>query len=433
MINWNKLQVEIDDQARLQLDHYFRDLEMILDDQKLSYKKDEVFQELENYIIDYIRNQEIIVINFNTALKIIAELGPPDEYTDYSNLSSLLEKIEQKTPSTLVINPKDTGNLLLCEYCNSKNEPDSIYCIDCGRKMRNDLKNDSKNYSNPIFYLFRTNIAYFLSMTTILVIGISIFWAPLNIADNTLYNILILFLVINEVLVVPGLFIVKFIKKNSIRYDIIVFLTSYITKFSFLVFLYLIGTFFSNDSFWSISILSLIISIVLIISTTKLLFYSTLTEKVGRSLNVQLNFIGRAIYPLEIIIILLMYVTTMFRSDLTESQANYTLTLIFVIFIFVPLMDFSLYYLLPYFKNKNSIVFNQPIFSINKINSKNIDNLHTLEMFLFICIIIIIDSTIFLTKLTFDNETVHLMFSVFVLFFVLYNLFELYTNNTLIF
>ena len=71
MINWDQLGIKIDPQASIQIEHYFNDLENILNNQNLLYKKNEVFKELENHIIDIIRDKQILKISYAESLQIL--------------------------------------------------------------------------------------------------------------------------------------------------------------------------------------------------------------------------------------------------------------------------------------------------------------------------------------------------------------------------
>ena len=48
---------------KLQLEHDFNDLEKIFDNRNVLYKKSEVFNDLENHIIDYITNHNVFYYN----------------------------------------------------------------------------------------------------------------------------------------------------------------------------------------------------------------------------------------------------------------------------------------------------------------------------------------------------------------------------------
>ena len=136
MINWKKVGVSIDNQSLHQIDHYFNDLEKVLTEQNLSYKKQEVFNLLENHIIDYISINNIKNIDYGVSLKLLAELGPPEEYSSYSSLPRLVDEVnKQKKSIKEPHNPTILYETVLCTHCNAKNDDMSIYCINCGERL----------------------------------------------------------------------------------------------------------------------------------------------------------------------------------------------------------------------------------------------------------------------------------------------------------
>ena len=171
MINWEHYDIKIDKQAQMQLNHYFDDLAKILDNQNLSYKKNEVFQDLENHIIDYITTKHLQMITFSDSLKIINELGPPIEYADFSTIPSLVAEINSKKIVSSVQSHSHNEYRFLCPHCNAKNEQNSSFCVNCGQKVyqKISLQNIQKN---SIRQLFLTNPVYFFSWLSLFILSV---------------------------------------------------------------------------------------------------------------------------------------------------------------------------------------------------------------------------------------------------------------------
>ena len=157
MINWGKYSIKIDEEARLQFEQYFNDIARILDQQQLAYKKNEVFDELKSFIIDYITNNKLISISYNDSLNIIKELGLPEEYKDFSTLPGIIANIHEKTSNI---------NKILCPKCNTKNNQDAIFCDNCGTNLKK--KDQGKIFNKTaIEYIFHVSPVYFLSMISL--------------------------------------------------------------------------------------------------------------------------------------------------------------------------------------------------------------------------------------------------------------------------
>ena len=235
MINWNKLQIKIDAQAEQHLNAYFKELEKILDDQNLTYKKKEVFNDLENHIIDYItENKNLKEITVDQALDIITELGSPDEFADYSNIPSLVDEINSKDQIKGKQNYQTPNKYILCENCNEKIEINSVFCINCGVKINNSLETEIKYYQGSgLEYILKNHPVFFLNMMILYIFAFSGIFGPYSQFGE--FNYILSFLkeawIITEILFIPMIAIYQIQKQSNNYFSIFVMLLSIIVKF----------------------------------------------------------------------------------------------------------------------------------------------------------------------------------------------------------
>ena len=237
MINWRNYSIEIDESARIQLDHYFNDLGRILDNQHLSYKKEEVFSELEQHIIDYIRNNKIEKITFQDALDIIAELGPPDEYTDYSTLPNLINNVSKANSINSEIPKTQITNYVLCENCREKNEEGSLYCINCGNRLAFRIGSNQNDFQKSIINRSVKSKTYFLfNMLSIYLFGFFVIFSILLGGNFSLALFFQIFFVTNELILIPLAYLFTIIaKRKTIASTIELFLAQIIKLGTILV------------------------------------------------------------------------------------------------------------------------------------------------------------------------------------------------------
>ena len=155
MINWNDLHITIDKQAQIQLDRYLDDIQKILEEQKLSEKEEEVFCDLENHIIDYITTNNMKSINLQEALDIIAELGSPEEYKDFSTMPDIINEINKKEKGKSKKNLPEYKEIK-CPNCGFMNAEDSVYCLQCGSVIGDKLPNHTLKdvfFSDPNYII----------------------------------------------------------------------------------------------------------------------------------------------------------------------------------------------------------------------------------------------------------------------------------------
>ena len=277
MINWNKIQVEFNDQAKVQLNRYFQDLEKIMDDQQLSYRKNEVFQELENHIIDIIRDKRIVKITYAESLQILTELGPPDEYSDFSNLPGIINSIQhQKNSNPNKPIQENADEITLCYNCNTKNDSSSLFCVNCGQNLHQEQSLYIRRNKDSIKQLFMLNPAYFYSLSTILLFLLMLFLAPLN--NFQIITGLINILKFNELIVIPLFFIYEVLYLSSTKFEFSTFFYSYLVKYlalALLIFTFSLLNYTNATSFnLGIIIIGFIILCFFPIIATWVIFYS---------------------------------------------------------------------------------------------------------------------------------------------------------------
>ena len=335
MINWNDLHITIDNQAKIQIDRYFQDLQKILEDQNLFDKKEEVFHDLENHIIDHVTNHNLKTITFQDALNIIGELGPPDEYKDFSTMPGILDVINKKT-NTLKVIPNFDNEFVLCDNCNTKNEKSSIFCIICGKKLT--AKNKYVN-EFPIKYLFKNRTTYFFNSITITLLALlSLFENLFPYDPNTIMYTFIIpalqFLIsLNEILIIPLIFIYNSKHLGKSASVIIDYVLGVLTKVScilipifLLIILRIIG--FSQNYFLLFALIMAIMSISLFILFTRFLFFSSFSEYIYR---IDFVLISKAFYFLNLIFVILIALTEYQAMYLSGGDFVYTLTFLTIL------------------------------------------------------------------------------------------------------
>ena len=258
MINWNNIHIAIDKQAKIQLDRYFEALQKILVEQHLS--ESDIFNDLENHIIDYVTINRLKSVTFQDALSIIGELGPPDEYKDFSTLPSISDEINKKEKGR-VNQSFVTSNKVKCSNCGCLNESDSVYCIQCGSLIKNENKIQKRN--NPITYVFNKNPEYFFGILSFFLLELFI----LNIEFETALSLLIL----NEFILIPGIFLYRIIKTEFTRSELYSFLLTYLLKIVTIITLIVL---YPDSMIYSNLILSVFIFMIYPIILTKLLFFT---------------------------------------------------------------------------------------------------------------------------------------------------------------
>ena len=310
MIDWEKYAIKIDYQASIQIEHYFNDLEKILNDQNLLYKKNEVFKELENHIIDIIRDKRIVKITYVDSLQILTELGPPDEYSDFSTLPGLINSV-QRHENSVPHKPiqENLDEITLCNKCNTKNYSSSIFCINCGQQLYQQKYLTNKVTKNSIKQLFLFHPAYFYSWISLFILAI--YFIVIQTNYNLSTYILDIF-IINELVSIPIFFLFELLNKNSTRFAFLAFFYSYIVKY----FGYIVIMFFDivlplifGISYSLADSICAVILIVFPIISTKVLFFSNYATKAKNVLNTRPNRNKILIYSLVegIIIISTLY------------------------------------------------------------------------------------------------------------------------------
>lgn len=361
MINWEYYTIKIDRSARLQFDHYFADIKLILDSQNLSLKEHEIFKDLEDHIIDYIKNKNITTISFKEAMEIITELGPPEEFTDFSNLPGLVDEINRGKTRRLTSNNAFVDNQfnepILCDNCNAKNEKNSVYCIQCGVPLKKKPVITSNRVRNPFSYVLHTNPEYFFSILTYFMLEL---FALMNIllsqqpySDSGPYIGVVTFVVIalitNEFIVVPGIFLYRILKSNFTRKELGLFLTTYLLKISTIITLLAIGPIFGSfTSMWSGVIFITVIIISYPIILTKLLFFTDYSLSVN--FNRPVNSVSKIGYIISAIILMFSAFVVYLSPD------NLGIETIFILFFFVFGLFASLDFLLSFLLFKGKII-----------------------------------------------------------------------------
>jgi hypothetical protein len=330
MINWLKFNIKVENQARLQFEHYFEDLEKILNEQNLSFKKSEVFRDLENHIIDYIKNKQIELIDFKAALKIIEELGPPDEYADFSNFPSIQEQIQKKELKALLpATQSSLDELVLCQNCNAKNESSSIFCINCGLNLPSGSNYYQKTKENSFKFSINSNLAYFMSLLTFYVLALFFIVYQIDYPRTFELSLIIIFI---EIIILPILFFLQLIDRNFSKFQMITSIGSYLLKFLSLIIYFFISDIFGYYSFLG-SFLFIIILVVLPIISTKII-YSVDYSVVMNLKNMKLGVLIRLIYFLIYIISYIVIYSILILNMLVIEFVMITILILILYFIF---------------------------------------------------------------------------------------------------
>lgn len=286
MINWNNIGVTIDNHALHQINNYFKDLEQILKKQSLSYKKKKVFDELENHIIDYISNNKIKTIDYATSQQLLNELGPPEEYSNYSTIPSLIEQANKKKIIKTSKEEQSThlhdeiNNLVLCSYCNTKNEISSNFCIYCGNDISNIESKQTYSIFSAIYYLVHKKKFYLFNMVTIYLISGILILSLLPISSLIGFIFLIF---INELIVIPLSYIYSDrINKGIVQEPIYLFL-SHLIKAGVIILPLLIVISLLSSLFNQFAVILYIISLLFLsILFTKIIFFSSKSKKITK-------------------------------------------------------------------------------------------------------------------------------------------------------
>jgi hypothetical protein len=238
MINWDYYKIKIDLKAREKFKEYFNEIEKILFNQHLEEKKLDIFSELESHILDYISNKNISSINYEESMKIIAELGSPDEYADYSNIGNIQTEINKnisKRKPTFI----PESNFIICNNCSMKNEESSIFCINCGIKLNlyeidgNKRKRGEEIYDNgAIQFLFYTKRIYFLNLISVYLFLTGGLLSVYNSIDklSILIQLIPVILILNELIIIPLFLLLELYKSNNTKYVIFLIFSSYLSK-----------------------------------------------------------------------------------------------------------------------------------------------------------------------------------------------------------
>ena len=291
MINWDQLGIKIDPQASIQIEHYFNDLENILNNQNLLYKKNEVFKELENHIIDIIRDKQILKISYAESLQILTELGPPDEYSDFSTLPGLINSAQQQEntfPNTFPIH-ENSDEITICNKCNTKNENSSLFCINCGQQLDQQEYLTNRLTKNSIKQIFLLHPAFFYSWISLFIVAGYFIVIQTN---YTLATYIFDVFIINELVSIPIFFIFELVNKNSTRFGFFAFFCSYIAKYIGYIIIMFCDIELTNIFGISYSLADSICSIILIIYTViimKVIFFSNYAIKFQNVLNTRPN------------------------------------------------------------------------------------------------------------------------------------------------
>lgn len=331
MINWYQLEISIDNQAKKQLDHYFEDLENILESQNLSDKKNEIFHDLENHIIDYLTNNQIKTVTFTNVLEIISALGPPDEYTDFSNMPSLIDEIERKKDPVVKKYKSGSTNYILCQNCNFKNEENSIYCINCGVNLQKPIQKN-KELINPLKFVFHLNPEYLLSLLSFYLIflgaiGLTFFYGALG----TRSDFFLLLAVINEFIFVPFLFILRMARIEYSRYELSAFLSTYLLKIvAFFAFVELPNLIPLLNNPWFLLIVLSVVLLLFPVLLTKIVFFSFDLSKLPNIFKRRVNMGSRVGYALSSIFLVIILVLLTTSADLALFMSLLTSLLIVI-------------------------------------------------------------------------------------------------------
>ena len=350
MINWEYYNIKIDNTARLQFEHYFNDIKLILDKQNLVFKEHEIVTDLEDHIIDYIRNKDIATVSFKEAMEILAELGSPEEYADFSNLPNLIDEVnksKQKKPIPLsnASANLELGNPILCRNCNTKNEENSAFCIQCGAPLKKNPEGTSGNLKNPFSYVFRTNPEYFFGILTyfllefLLLLGAFLFEQQYFDITNFLTGAVIA----NEFILVPGIFLYRLVKIGFTRKELAQFLSTYLLKiFTIITLVFIPLVLGSNINTWIIIILLSVILLSYPIVLTKLVFFTNYSVPIN--FNRVLNEKSKVGYIVSTIILIFSAFIIYYHPD--DLVIAVSFVFIFFIFVSYVCIDFVISFLL---------------------------------------------------------------------------------------
>lgn len=175
MTNWNNLHIDIDKQAKTKFDRYFQDLQKVLEEQNLSERKEEIFHDLENHIIDFMTTNDLKSINLQDALNIITELGLPEDYKDFSTMPGIINEINNKEKGKGNKNSPESKEIK-CSNCGFMNAAESLYCLQCGSAIGDKLPNHKLKdvfFSDPNYII---GAIIFLVIILLILIQIIIYY-----------------------------------------------------------------------------------------------------------------------------------------------------------------------------------------------------------------------------------------------------------------
>ncbi len=342
MINWEAHDIRIENSAQKQFQHYFNDIKAILEEQNLSFKVNDILLDLEDHIVDYLRNNNIEFVSFKVALEIINELGSPEEYTDYSNMPDLVEEINKKDDYkrgnlNLHVQKKSPNDFfnepILCHNCNTKNELSSSYCIQCGVLLKKKSDVNSVGSRNPFSYVFHLNPEYFFSLLTFFFLGISILLNFLFSTDHYNYNFFMTIIIVNEVIIVPIIFLYRISKINFTRKELSLFLSTYLLKIFSILTLFLIVR-LSNFilSSWDYALIGIVIYISFPILFTKLVYFSKYSFRFN--FNRALNRFSKVGYLISTLILMTLTLNVYIHpGDIGGIASFYLFSFVFILYV----------------------------------------------------------------------------------------------------
>ena len=423
MINWEKYNITIDEKARIQFERYFNDIAQVLNQQQLSYKINEVFDELESFIVDYITTNRIISVSFKDSSQIIKIMGSPEEYKEFSNLPALIDEIQAKS---------EKNNKILCPNCNSKNDPDAQFCDNCGSNLKSNSSDMRRYKRTAIVYILRTNPAYFFFLLTFYLQALIFILGPFSSYGSSssssthitttsytlissLSDYLIYFSYILSLLIILSM-IYDISKKNSSKYNLVA--NTFILGYGVINYLMIL----SFPLIISSSLIIILYNLIFPIIITKLLFFSSYSEssyfysalKIGVLEKVFLNSL------------LIINITTLyFVSWFLRSNYLYNFLISFLVFILFSI-DLYITKIRSQNKSKNISYYKKEVLQIpHSFYTNNVKSLKITKFIEFVSfglILLIIDITVY--YLIVDHTLDFLLnpifiFSVCLLFFIL--------------